>query len=200
MPVLSYQVNQPGYGGVNPRLAFIFTDDPISVVTAPNYIDWLANQQGIYTSDVAIVVTRESKDAVMGAGFYEFVRIGTTNHWLLVPQSNGGGGQVLTWLTVTQDTQMAKRYGYISDGANIDFTLPTQAQVGDQVIVLGRGGNWTIKQNSGQTIFFGNVSTTPGIAGSLSSINANDSISLICRVENTEWSTFPPPQGNITFV
>lgn len=90
MPVLSYQVNAPGYGGVNPKIAYIFTDDPIAIVMAPNYIDWLANQQGIYTGDVALVVTRETPTSTLGAGFYEFVRIGMTNHWNLVPQSGGG--------------------------------------------------------------------------------------------------------------
>lgn len=88
MPVLSYQVNSPGQGGVNPKITYIFTDDSVATVTTPNYIDWLANQQGIYTGDVALVVTRETPTSTLGAGFYEFVRIGMTNHWNLVPQSS----------------------------------------------------------------------------------------------------------------
>jgi hypothetical protein len=200
MPVLSYQVNSPGYGGVNPKLVYIFTNDSIAKVTELGYIDWLANQQGIYTSDVALVVTRETVDAVFGAGFYEFVRVGSSPHWLLVPNSSGGGGQVITWLTVDADTQMSAQYGYISDAASIEFTLPEEAQVGEQVIILGKGGDWTIKQNSGQKIYFGDTSTTDGIAGSLSSTTSHDNISLICMVANTDWSVFPPPQGNITVI
>lgn len=92
MPVLSYQVNSPGQGGVNPKIVYIFTNDPISVVTQTGYIDWLANPQGIYSGDVALVVTRETPSSTLGAGFYEFVRLGTGPHWDLVPQSGGGSG------------------------------------------------------------------------------------------------------------
>ena len=88
MPVLSYQVNAIGYGGVNPKLIYIFTNDPISVVTKTGYIDWLANGQGIYTGDVALVVTRETPTAIFGANFYEFQRVGTGPHWNLVPESS----------------------------------------------------------------------------------------------------------------
>jgi len=89
MPVLSYQVNAPGYGGINPKLVFIFTDDPVAVVTTTGYIDWLANQQGIYTGDVALIVTRQSPTSVFGANFYEFQRVGNGPHWDLIPESVG---------------------------------------------------------------------------------------------------------------
>lgn len=87
MPVLSYQVNAPGYGGINPKLVYIFTDDPIATVTTTGYIDWLANQQGIYTGDVALVVTRQTPTSIFGANFYEFQRVGTGPHWNLIPES-----------------------------------------------------------------------------------------------------------------
>lgn len=96
MPVLSYQVNAIGYGGVNPKLIYIFTNDPISVVTTTGYIDWLANQQGIYTGDVALVVTRQTPTSIFGANFYEFQRVGTGPHWNLVPESGGSGVDSVT--------------------------------------------------------------------------------------------------------
>jgi len=89
MPVLSYQVNAPGYGGVNPKLVYIFTDDPISTVTTTGYIDWLANQQGIYNGDVALILTRQTPDSIFAANFYEFERVGTGPHWNLVSISSG---------------------------------------------------------------------------------------------------------------
>ena len=89
MPVLSYQVNSPGQGGVNPKICYIFTNDPIATVTQTGYIDWLANPQGIYPGDVALVVTRETPTANLGAGFYEFQRAGMGPHWNLVPESSG---------------------------------------------------------------------------------------------------------------
>ena len=87
MPVLSYQVNAPGYGGINPKLVYIFTDDPVSVITATGYIDWLANQQGIYTGDVALIVSRQTPTSVFAANFYEFQRVGNGPHWDLIPES-----------------------------------------------------------------------------------------------------------------
>ncbi len=199
MPVISYQTNAPGQGGVNPRIIYIFTDDPISRVTELGYIDWLANGQGLYTGDCALVTTRESATSVLSVGFYEIVRVGTTPHWILVPESGGGGGSVITWATVTTDTQMSVQYGYVANGV-ITFTLPPTATVGDQVIVLGRGTSWSIKQNAGQNISFGDQSTTLGVGGSLSSTDAHDNISLICLADDTDWSVFPPPQGNITVI
>lgn len=85
MPVLNYQVNAPCYGGINPKLVYIFTDDPVSVVTETNYINWMANGQGISTGDVALIVTRETPTSILGVGFYEFERVGTTTNWNLVP-------------------------------------------------------------------------------------------------------------------
>lgn len=90
MPVLSYQVNAMGYGGVNPKLIYIFTNDPISVITTTGYIDWLANGQGIYTGDVALVVTKQSPTSEFAANFYEFQRVGTGPHWNLVPETSTG--------------------------------------------------------------------------------------------------------------
>jgi hypothetical protein len=87
MPVLSYQVNAPGYGGINPKLVYIFTDDPVSVITTTGYIDWLANQQGIYTGDVALIVSRQTPTSVFAANFYEFQRVGNGPHWDLIPES-----------------------------------------------------------------------------------------------------------------
>jgi len=89
MPVLSYQVNAPGYGGVNPKLVYIFSDDPVSVITAQGYIDWLANGQGIYTGDVALIVSRQTPTSVFAANFYEFQRVGNGPHWDLIPESGG---------------------------------------------------------------------------------------------------------------
>lgn len=199
MPVISYNINSAGQGGVSPKIIYIFTDDPIAKVVELGYIDWLANGQGLNTGDVATVTTLETPTSILGVGFYELVRVPRTPHWLLVPESGGGGGQVITWSTVTTNTQMVIQSGYIANGS-IVFTLPATAAIGDQVIVLGRGASWSIHQNAGQKIYFGNVSTTLGVGGSLSSTDSHDNISLICQVANTSWSVFPPPQGNITVI
>jgi hypothetical protein len=89
----------------------------------------------------------------------------------------------------------------VNNGATlVTLTLPTTATLGDKFQVVGTSsGGWTIAQNSGQTINFGNVNTTTGTGGSLSSTNRYDQISLMCNVANTGF-VVTSSVGNITYV
>ena len=89
----------------------------------------------------------------------------------------------------------------VNNGATlVTLTLPTTAALGDKFQVVGTSsGGWTIAQNSGQTINFGNVNTTTGTGGSLSSTNRYDQISLMCNVANTGF-VVTSSVGNITYV
>jgi len=128
MPVLSYQVNSPGQGGVNPKITYIFTDDPVSVVEQTGYIDWLANPQGIYPGDVALVVTRETPTSTLGAGFYEFVRVGMGPHWDLVPQFSGN---IVNSVTGTVNELIANpTFGDVVISIYPDPRLPGTGSVG----------------------------------------------------------------------
>ena len=96
---------------------------------------------------------------------------------------------------------MANNHGYINTNVGLTtFTLPALAALGTEIIIMGESaGLWSIAQNGGQNIQFGNLSTTPGIGGSLTATNAFDTIHFVCRVANTTWSVISAT-GNITII
>ena len=111
-----------------------------------------------------------------------------------------GGGE--TWTDVTGTSQaMAVNNGYTANNAGlVTLTLPSTAAYGTIMEVCGKGaGGWTIAQNSGQTIHFGNVNTTTGTGGSLSSTNRYDVVKLLCTIANTDFTVLSSV-GNITYV
>jgi hypothetical protein len=121
----------------------------------------------------------------------------TTAIWTecINPQSN--------WVDViTTPVNLIANMSYVSDtGATLtSFTLPSTAAFGTIIQVAGKSsGGWTIAQNTGQTIHFGNLSTTTGTSGSLSSSNQNDYVRLLCTIANTTWNVIGSI-GNITIV
>lgn len=106
------------------------------------------------------------------------------------------------WINVTGAAQsMAADAAYIANNAAlITFTLPVTAAQGTEISIAGFGaGGWTIAQNAGQLINFGNVATTTGAGGSLASTNRYDQIELLCVVADTEW-VVRSSVGNLTVV
>lgn len=108
-----------------------------------------------------------------------------------------GGG--LTWNVETGTTaNMAVDNGYIGNNASgVNFTLPPTAAVGSIIRVTGLQASWTISQNAGQTIHFGNQSTTTGVGGSLVSTDARDAIEMVCVVADSDFQVLSSV-GNIT--
>jgi hypothetical protein len=103
--------------------------------------------------------------------------------------STAGG---LTWSReAATPVPIVVNHGYIpTGGALTTFTLPATAVLGDVIEIVGESGwNWTIAQNALQQIQFGNIATTVGVAGSMSSTNAYDSVRMVCRVAgaSTRW-------------
>ena len=84
----------------------------------------------------------------------------------------------------------ADNHGYINTNVGLTtITLPVASTLGTTIAVMGESAaGWTIAQNAGQNIQFGNLSTTVGAGGSLSSSNRYDVVYLVCRVANTTWS------------
>lgn len=103
---------------------------------------------------------------------------------------------------ITTSQQMVDNTTYQSANANlVTLTLPATAALGDSVRVTGFGaGGWTIAQNAGQQIIIGNVSSTIGVGGSVSSTNRYDGIELVCTVANTTWQSIMAPQGMLTII
>lgn len=96
---------------------------------------------------------------------------------------------------------LANNNGYIMNGgAVIVGTLPLTASVGDIIGIVGTGaGGWSIAQNLGQTIHFSSLSTTTGVAGSLSSTQRRDCVEIICVGADTDW-VVRSSVGNLTVV
>jgi len=103
---------------------------------------------------------------------------------------NGSGGGVTWSREAGAAVAMSNNRGYINANAGLTtFTLPVTASVGDKIMIMGEGaGGWSIAQNAGQSIRFGNVSTTVGAGGSLDSTNQWDVVTIKCRVADTTWS------------
>lgn len=105
-----------------------------------------------------------------------------------------GGG--ITWVNVTGTTQtITANTGYVANNAaQVVFTLPATAALGDTFYITGNGNvgtaGWKVNQNAGQVIFFGSSTTTVGTAGSLTSTNQLDSIRAVCVVPGaaTVWN------------
>lgn len=108
-----------------------------------------------------------------------------------------GGG--LTWTDVTSGSQqIAVNNGYTADyGSLVTFTLPATAAYGTIFTIVGKGaGGWTIVENSGQNMIFGNT-TSSTTNGSLSSQLQYDVVTLLCTVVNTTFTVISSI-GNLT--
>jgi len=114
--------------------------------------------------------------------------VGTPASNQIVFNVTGGG---VTWSREAgAAVAMTINSGYINANVGLTtLTLPATASVGDIIEICGEGaGGWTIAQNAGQQIQFGNLATTVGAGGSLSSTNQWDTVKLVCRVANTTYS------------
>jgi len=77
------------------------------------------------------------------------------------------------------------------------FVLPVVAPAGSIIIIQGAGGAWQINQDVGQQIFFNaTTATTLGAAGTTSSTDAYDGLTLLCTTANTTWVAYNI-KGNI---
>lgn len=109
-----------------------------------------------------------------------------------------------TWNDITTTSQgMSVNNNYLANHATllVTLTLPVTAAFGSMITIQGYGpGLFTIAQNSGQTIHFGDKNTTTGAGGSLTALNRYNSITLLCAVANTDWTVVNGPQGDFTIV
>lgn len=108
----------------------------------------------------------------------------------IASSSSTGGG--FAWTDVTGTTQtLAAGNGYVTDNASqVTFTLPASAAIGDSYAIVGGvtgSAGWKIAQNAGQIIHYGNIPTTSGTGGSITSGNQYDTITVTCVVANTTF-------------
>ena len=94
---------------------------------------------------------------------------------------------------------MVINQNYIANrGTLVTLTLPATSPVGVVIEVTGKGaGGWKIAQNAGNTIFFGNATSTPGAGGFIASTLVRDSVRLVCVTADSDWNVLSSV-GNIT--
>lgn len=110
----------------------------------------------------------------------------------------GGSGTGIIWEEVTGTSKAAEvDYGYICNNAGlVTVTLPDTATVGAVVAVAGKGaGLWKLKANAGETIKFGNKTTSD--AGYLQGTLQYDTVSVVCITADTTWEVYYSV-GNLT--
>jgi hypothetical protein len=115
-----------------------------------------------------------------------------------VSVSSSGGA---TWVEAPASTGMAiNTYYNANSGSLVTLTLPSTAAFGTSFAVSAFGaGGFTIAQNAGQTIHFGDLSTTSGTGGSISSARQYDTLFFFCSAANTDF-TVTSSIGNLTIV
>lgn len=107
-----------------------------------------------------------------------------------------------TWSVVLGTSQgLVAENGYIANNAAlVTFTLPATCTIGDGFQILGKGaGLFRVAQNAGQTIVFGQQTTTLGVAGRIDAAHRRDCVELICTETDVEFMIVDSI-GNLTVV
>jgi len=142
-------------------------------------------------STVAVSVTTDAGSAVPSAGVLTVVGgVGCTTSGAGSTVTINASSSGFPFIEATGATQtISVNTGYITNnGAQLVYTLPATAAVGDRVAVVGNSANgWRIDQNAGQTVHYISLDTTTGAGGSLTSTNRYDCIELVCVTANTDF-------------
>lgn len=160
---------------------------------------FIAGVDGINVGSVSKVLTMASEQ-VGTANLSAGIGISITPSANTITFAATGGG--INWNVITAASQgLLSNNGYISNRAGlITYTLPATANVGDiiRITLINAAGSWTIVENAGQIIKFGDADTTT-TTGSLSSTANGDTVELLCTVTDTNFIVLSSV-GNITFI
>jgi len=109
----------------------------------------------------------------------------------------------LIWQTIFASQSLAAKNGYIciSPGGALLLALPAVSSLGDTIeVTLDGATSFTITQpNSTSQVRYGNITTTLGTGGSLTTTNPGDTIRIVCQTANSRWNILSSI-GNITYV
>lgn len=186
-------VVQPANGGTGVASPTAHTL-PVAEGSSPfNFLGPLTNGQLLIGSTgadpvaAAITSTGGTVSVTLGAG--------TIN----LEVASGG----FTWNDATGATvTLAIENGYVTDrGGGVTYTLPATAVLGNEIIIVGKLGAWTVAQNANQQILIGSSSSTVGVGGSIASTNVGDCVTMVCITggASTVWRVISSI-GNITVV
>lgn len=178
----------------------LFVDQNASLVPSSNSaLIELSSTTGAFLFSRMTTAQRNALDARDGMMIFNTTttQFNLFENGLWVPLVTAGG---LPWTKVLIDTPLASNNGYIPAAVGlVSFALPGGFAVGDEIRIAGSGtgGGWTITQSPGQYIQFGNISSTLGSSGSISSTNSGDCVELVCITPNTAFAVISSI-GNIT--
>lgn len=104
------------------------------------------------------------------------------------------------WQSVSASQSMVSNMGYfvVSPGGAVVLTLPSTSVQGDVIqVALDGATSFRIAQGAGQSILFGNQTTTSGVTGSLTTTQQGDTVRLVCRIPNQRFIVVSS-LGNLT--
>jgi len=116
--------------------------------------------------------------------------------------SGGGNIDNITWNTISASQALVVGNGYfcVAPGGALSLPLPAVSALGDGIeIILNGATSFTITQGAGQSVRLGNVASTAGVGGSVSSTQQGDAIKLVCMTANLVW-VVASSEGNFTII
>ncbi len=116
------------------------------------------------------------------------ITVTNASNSITIAQTNPSG---FPWTDVTGATQtLAVNNGYVTDHANVTYTLPATAALGDTMKIVGKLGITTVAQNANQQIIMSSADSTVGVAGSIAGTDEADCVELICTTAgaSTVWT------------
>jgi len=170
-------------------------------------ISAVANTIATSTSNSNLILAPNGTGLVSIASAYTLPRVDGSAGFVL--KTNGSGvvsfaaetAQPFAWTVVTANTQaIVENNGYFANNSTqaVDFTVPATAAVGDTFEIASMHANgFVINQGAGQSIIIGNLVTTTGITGSITSAAVGDWVKVVCIVANTQFMA-TVQQGNLT--
>jgi hypothetical protein len=187
----TYAINTILYASSSNGVAGLATTNKASLSTnATGVPTWLALTDGQ-------LVIGSTAGAPAAATLTAGAGISVTNGSNSITIASSGVGS-LVWNDVPGTSQAAAiNNGYIiSNAGQTTVTLPATAAEGSVFAIAGKGAaGWIMRANTGQVIHYGNSPTSS--AGSLTSTNQWDSVTIVCVTANTTFSVIAS-QGILT--
>lgn len=96
-----------------------------------------------------------------------------------------GQGDTFVAIAGTTQTGVEDTSYWAQNASTTTLTIPATFAAGKTIRLQGYGGAWIVQMNTGQTANFESASTT--VAGTISSNNQYDGVTLLCTVANTSF-------------
>ncbi len=153
---------------------------------------------GLVSDDAVVVLPNPITGDINVFGGTGIATTGNALTYTLTINSTAAG---FNWNAISASQTLANKNGYICvGGTNLSLLLPATSIVGDILAIsLDGSTSFSVTQAAGQQIRLGDVTTTLGVSGSISSLNQGDSIVLVCKQANTLWTCYGS-MGNLTVV